>query len=635
MPEKTLEATFDHGVITGDTVTGAYADAHEVFDALAAAGHRPTPTSPQVLEDEGVEKFIASWHELLETVAHRARRRPSSERSSIHLTGHVKALVARDAARPDRRPRRVRHHRGRRVAVGPGGRGRGIASVSAGSRRSPVSRPLVARDRGAARRTRRRRASTRVVLAGMGGSSLAPEVIAQTSGVPSSILDSTAPGQVLAALDGDAEAGGLEQTVLVVSSKSGSTVETDSAKRALRGGVPRRRASTRSSGSSSSPTRARPLDQAARADGYRVFNADPNVGGRYSALTAFGLVPTGLAGVDIARAARRGRGDACSRSPIDSADNPGARPGRGDRRHRHAAARQARPRRPTAPHIVGFARLGRAARRRVAPASTAPASCRSCSLPVSPEVENPPADVQIVRLVDDGERVPPPRASPTARSLVSGSLGAQLVRLGVRDRGRRPAAGHQPVRPARRRVRQDRRPRPARRPPGTGRAGVHVDGVEVRVSDAGSRGIRNRRRRRCDALLGAARPTTATSSIQAYVDRLRRPAARRACASSSPRDSRPPDHVRLGTALPALDRPVPQGRPRRRRVPADHRAAPTWTSQIPGRPFTFGQLIPAQAAGDAAVLADHGRPVRHPAPSPTPRPRCSRSSKPLNRSHPT
>src|SRR5690606_3958920 len=38
MPEKTLEATFDHGVISGDTVTGAYADAHHVFGRLAAAG---------------------------------------------------------------------------------------------------------------------------------------------------------------------------------------------------------------------------------------------------------------------------------------------------------------------------------------------------------------------------------------------------------------------------------------------------------------------------------------------------------------------------------------------------------------------------------------------------------------------
>ncbi len=67
MPEKTLEATFDHGEITGDTVTGAYAEAHEVFDRLAAAGV-DVADATQTLEDEGVEKFIASWHELQDTV---------------------------------------------------------------------------------------------------------------------------------------------------------------------------------------------------------------------------------------------------------------------------------------------------------------------------------------------------------------------------------------------------------------------------------------------------------------------------------------------------------------------------------------------------------------------------------------
>ncbi|KTS92462.1 transaldolase [Microbacterium testaceum] len=67
MPEKTLEATFDHGVITGDTVTGAYAEAHEVFDRLAAVGV-DVADATQTLEDEGVEKFIASWHELQDTV---------------------------------------------------------------------------------------------------------------------------------------------------------------------------------------------------------------------------------------------------------------------------------------------------------------------------------------------------------------------------------------------------------------------------------------------------------------------------------------------------------------------------------------------------------------------------------------
>lgn len=68
MPEKTLEATFDHGEIAGDTITDNYIDAHRVFDQLAAAGVDFIDAT-QVLEDEGVAKFIVSWHELQQTVA--------------------------------------------------------------------------------------------------------------------------------------------------------------------------------------------------------------------------------------------------------------------------------------------------------------------------------------------------------------------------------------------------------------------------------------------------------------------------------------------------------------------------------------------------------------------------------------
>lgn len=67
MPEKTLEATFDHGEITGDTVTGAYAEAGEVLDALARVGVDYDDVTA-LLEREGVDKFIVSWGELLETV---------------------------------------------------------------------------------------------------------------------------------------------------------------------------------------------------------------------------------------------------------------------------------------------------------------------------------------------------------------------------------------------------------------------------------------------------------------------------------------------------------------------------------------------------------------------------------------
>jgi transaldolase len=67
MPEKTLEATFDHGVIAGDTVTGSYAAANAVLDAIDAIGVSYDEVTA-LLEKEGVEKFIVSWNELLETV---------------------------------------------------------------------------------------------------------------------------------------------------------------------------------------------------------------------------------------------------------------------------------------------------------------------------------------------------------------------------------------------------------------------------------------------------------------------------------------------------------------------------------------------------------------------------------------
>ena len=67
MPEKTLEATFDHGVIDGDQVTGNYDHANTVLDTLDALGISYEEVTA-LLEKEGVEKFIVSWNELLDTV---------------------------------------------------------------------------------------------------------------------------------------------------------------------------------------------------------------------------------------------------------------------------------------------------------------------------------------------------------------------------------------------------------------------------------------------------------------------------------------------------------------------------------------------------------------------------------------
>jgi len=68
MPEKTLEAVADHGDVEGDTVVGNYDDAQQVMDRLAAVGVDIDDVTA-LLEREGVEKFIASWHELTDTVS--------------------------------------------------------------------------------------------------------------------------------------------------------------------------------------------------------------------------------------------------------------------------------------------------------------------------------------------------------------------------------------------------------------------------------------------------------------------------------------------------------------------------------------------------------------------------------------
>lgn len=67
MPEKTLEATFDHAPLHGDAVTGSYAEADQVLADLAAVGVDYDDVTA-LLEKEGVEKFIVSWNELLDTV---------------------------------------------------------------------------------------------------------------------------------------------------------------------------------------------------------------------------------------------------------------------------------------------------------------------------------------------------------------------------------------------------------------------------------------------------------------------------------------------------------------------------------------------------------------------------------------
>jgi glucose-6-phosphate isomerase len=132
-----------------------------------------------------------------------------------------------------------------------------------------------------------------VILCGMGGSSLGPEVIAQTFSKKLFVLDSTDPNYVAHALNTD-----LSKTVVVVSSKSGSTIETAS-QRALFEGAFKDADLNPVDHMVFVTDPGSPLDKQVREGGYSVVNADPHVGGRFSVLSPFGLLPAALIGVDV------------------------------------------------------------------------------------------------------------------------------------------------------------------------------------------------------------------------------------------------------------------------------------------------------------------------------------------------
>lgn len=137
------------------------------------------------------------------------------------------------------------------------------------------------------------REKTHIILCGMGGSSLGPEVIARTYDRKLFILDSTDPNYIAHALDAH-----LADTLVIVSSKSGSTIETASMLAMfvhifLEAGLVLNQHIVVVTDPGSA------LDEDARRNGLTVINADPDVGGRFSVLGAFGLVPAALIGIDV------------------------------------------------------------------------------------------------------------------------------------------------------------------------------------------------------------------------------------------------------------------------------------------------------------------------------------------------
>ena len=167
-----------------------------------------------------------------------------------------------------------------------------------------------------------------VLLLGMGGSSLAPEVIAMTFGPQSGfpellVLDSTVPAQV-AAFEARLD---LARTLVVVASKSGSTLEPNILKRyffeRMRAAVGEARAGRHFVAITDPGSH---LQEVAERDGFRrVFFGLPEIGGRFSALSRFGLVPAAVMGVDVARFLESAMAMSAACGPaVPVSENPGA-----------------------------------------------------------------------------------------------------------------------------------------------------------------------------------------------------------------------------------------------------------------------------------------------------------------------
>jgi len=166
-----------------------------------------------------------------------------------------------------------------------------------------------------------------VLLLGMGGSSLCPEVMKMTFGKVSGfpelhVLDSTDPAQVKA-FENKVD---LKSTLFIVSSKSGSTLEPNIFKQYFFDRV------TQLVGAKEAGSRflaitdpGSKMQQVAESDGFRhVFFGWPNIGGRYSALSDFGLVPAAIMGVDVAKLLDRTEEMVCACMPsVPVGENPG------------------------------------------------------------------------------------------------------------------------------------------------------------------------------------------------------------------------------------------------------------------------------------------------------------------------
>ncbi|MGW8250515.1 MAG: bifunctional transaldolase/phosoglucose isomerase, partial [Anaerolineales bacterium] len=323
LPQNTLEAFLDHGQVT-TTIGNELQRAHQEISALDQIGISMQEVT-QELEDEGVTAFAKSYQELLTSIETKradllsGRRAVRSSLGVYHgeVDESLNRLAAQDILsriwkqdytvwKPD--PNEITNRLGwLYIANEMENRARQMEAVAFGVRSAGYRH---------------------IVLLGMGGSSLAPELFARTfgstEGYPElSVLDTTDPGAVL-----ELESGiDYAKTAFIVSSKSGGTVETLSLFKYFY------QKSVDAFGSAAAGEHfiaitdpgSHLVDIAGSLKFRSVFLNDPDIGGRYSALSYFGLLPAALIGLDLYRllGSARKMADACRPGRVLDA-NPAA-----------------------------------------------------------------------------------------------------------------------------------------------------------------------------------------------------------------------------------------------------------------------------------------------------------------------
>ncbi len=297
MPTATMDAFRDHGKVR-DALEDNVADAQRALSDLGRAGISLDDVTDKLVE-EGVRLFADAADKLLGAVAEKRAKALGGGIDEQKLAlGDALTKKVDTAAEDWRAHGNVRKLWQRDKSLWTGA----DEDKWLGWLDSPDADQL--RSYVAFAEEIKREGFQDAVLLGMGGSSLGPEVLAETFGHKSGwprlrILDSTVPAQIKA-LDGTLD---LAKTLFIVSSKSGGTTEpnvfkdyffkrvSDTVGEAKAG---RQFVAITDPGSS--------LEKTAKAQNFRkIFFGVPSIGGRYSVLSPFGLVPAAVAGIDVVR----------------------------------------------------------------------------------------------------------------------------------------------------------------------------------------------------------------------------------------------------------------------------------------------------------------------------------------------